>query len=208
MTNKMVFDDARKTGESVSDWINRINKIHFETQLNNDPKVDWGTGLHALIISDRCPRRSGNLYMYLIEKTDLSSITLLHTLQEAQDYMNELIPDFLIFVGMPNNKSNYQIQDLVLRSNPFALVVMYAFLDCVIECECVHHHIQYAYSSNNRISGFIEYLREEYAVHVQEIKIKIEFQKEKECKEQSKKIILPQSKSLWQRLKEKTSLVR
>ena len=173
MFDDIKFDDGeriRKWLEATDDFVEQKDYERIVEQFKADPDIEWGGGLNALVISDRCPGRANGLTEYLFDKTDLSNVMLLKTLNDAQAYVTEVIPDILIFVGYQEDAQNYKVQDIVLKLNPRALIVMYALLDGHIRQHCIDNDIQYAFSSTKPVADFIAYIQKSLSTHAERIK--------------------------------------
>ena len=162
------FDDDKKI-VSVRTWVE--NYVEHEDyrklkkQCEADSHHNWGDNLNALIMSDRCPGRAKGLYEYLNKKTNLSSVKLCKTLDEAKNHISRVPINILVFVGYQENESNYEIKKLLKEKNPAIFTVKYAFLDSFIEYYCINNKIKYAFSSERPVADFIDYLKESYTIH-------------------------------------------
>lgn len=140
------------------------DKLRYEQmveEISADPLIQWGRGLKVLIMSDRCPGRSKGLYDYLTVKTELN-VTLINTVEIANEYIGSKVPDIVIFVGMQKNEDNYQIISRIRLLNPSAFIAMYASLDDIIEQICLCNRIHHSFCSWEPLSLFIDYLRHEF----------------------------------------------
>jgi len=172
MFDDIKFDDGEKSLEILErlyDLSEKEDYVAITEQIKKDSHFDWGKGLNALIISDRCPGRANGLTDYLFEKTDLSNIMLLRTFVDAQEYINGVIPDILIFVGYQEDKQNYRVQDIVLKQNPNAFIMMYAFLDNHIKTHCAENGILYAFSSTKPVADCVSCIKELYTAHTEQL---------------------------------------
>lgn len=134
-------------------------------QYEVDPHHNWGDNLNVLIMSDRCPGRAKGLYEYLKQKTNLSSVKLCKTLNEAKKYILNVSIDILMFVGLQEDESNYEIKKILKEKNVNTYTVKYAFLDDTIKNYCIRYKIQHAFSSIKPAAEFIAYLKESYSTH-------------------------------------------
>lgn len=128
-------------------------------QLARDPPIEFGSGLSILIVSDRCPGRAWGLNHYLSEKTKVSRIAIIHSLREYTQ-LEEKSYDIVIFVGMQNNKTNYEIMGKAPRHNGNAVFVMFASVDKIIENEKWQYGIPNLFNSRDNLSSFVSYLEE------------------------------------------------
>jgi len=165
MLDSIKFDDATIFQEQMS-WLNayaqKSDYKSIKEQCESDLKHSWGHDLNVLIISDRCPGRAIGLYEYLMEKTNLSSISQCRNFAEAKVCITHKPIDILIFVGFQKNNENYEIKKILEEKKPDIYTVMYASLDDCIKGHCVENKIQYAFSSRKPVAEFIDYLDNSY----------------------------------------------
>jgi len=129
-------------------------------QAEIDPHYDWGHGLNVLIVSDSALGRALGLFIYLSTKTGLNTVKLCMDLEDVKRYLDSgMIPNILIFVGLPKNFEIYQIIHMVSGQT---MTVMFDFLDAIVELECRQYGIRYAFSSNRPIKDGTLYLREAF----------------------------------------------
>jgi hypothetical protein len=100
--------------------------------------------------------------MYLNAKANFQSVCLCQNIEQSQVYLKYVVPDIMIFVEMADNNSNYQAIDLAKKISPFVVTAMFAFLDDIIESECRHYQIRYAFSSQKPLREGILYLRQAF----------------------------------------------
>ena len=129
-------------------------------QAEIDPHLDWGHGLNVLIVSDCALGRALGLYIYLSTKTCLNMVQLCMDLEDVKRYVDSgMVPDILIFAGLPKKLETYQI---IYTVSEQVMIVMFDFLDTIVESECRLYGIRYAFSSNRPIKDGVLYLREAF----------------------------------------------
>ena len=157
-----VFEDGAKEREALDYFYNCNEHYKYNEilkQAETDPRFAWGNGLNVLLVSDRALGRAEGLYLYMVVNTNFGNVRLCKNIPEIQDYMKSVIPDIIIFVGMADNKQNYQAIEMAKEANEFVLIAMFAFLDFCIESECERYKIPYAFSSQKSVSDGLAYLR-------------------------------------------------
>ena len=131
-------------------------------QIEKDPHINWGSSLNILIFSSRSSGKSSGLFEYLSEKTDVSNVKVVHSLNEVQAYANDTIPDILIIAAYQEDTEEYKFCDIVIERNKKALVLLYAPLDEQTKKICIKNRIEYAFSTNKPLADFTAYLKDSY----------------------------------------------
>jgi len=156
-----VFDDGDTVKALLTRMYNLAENISYEKMLkqaDNDPMFEWGAGLNVLLLADEAIGRVLGLFMYLSTKTRFSSVKMCLGIEDVTAYLDSgVVPDIVIFAGMPKEVSIYQVMHMISGQ---AMIVMYDFLDAIVEAECRLQGIRYAFSSCKPIREGLVYLRE------------------------------------------------
>ena len=154
-------------GDTVNAMFERLNVCYENTMYEkmkrkdeDDPSVDWGCGLNAMIASDCAMGRALGLFTYLSVKTCLNTVKLCDSVEDAKRCVdNGMLPDIVIFAGLPKKIEIYQIMHMV---GGHAMFVIFDFLDDIVKMECRQYGIRYAFSSNKSIKDGVLYLQEAF----------------------------------------------
>jgi len=149
--------------EAFDTGFERLMYGKIRRQIISDPRLEWGEGLNILLLSDRALGRASGLLNYLVEKTNAADVLLCTGVAAARAHWDYFTPDILIFVGMPQNRENYQAIRMAKQMNPYVMVVMFACLDNIVGLDCRQLGIRYAFSCNKPISEGLAYLRDAFA---------------------------------------------
>ena len=143
-----------------------LDKDRIEQQLYKKIKLNdkdteaigWGEGINIIIVCDCGYGRTKALYEFLAEKTSVSSIGIVKNISEFNKHIKITIPDIIIFGATQENKENYNIYDILKKSNPQAFKSMYAFYDFHVENICQRNDIFCIGDCNEKTSVFIDML--------------------------------------------------
>ena len=161
-----VFDDGDAVKVLLTRMYNLAENISYENMLrqaDNDLMFEWGAGLNVLLLADEAIGRVLGLFTYLATKTRFDSVKMCLGIEDVTTYLDSgVVPDILIFAGMPKEVSIYQA---IHKIRGQAMIVMYDFLDAIVEAECRLQGIRFAFSSCKPIREGLVYLREMYEAY-------------------------------------------
>ena len=130
----------------------------IEKGEENTDKIAFGTGVNALIITDRLHALAKRLSQDLRENTDLET-DVVFDIKGARKIIQEKPLDFLILAGYLKKQRNFKAVKEVLRLNPYANVVLWAHLDAAARRYRDSHEMENAFESFHSIPKFAEYMR-------------------------------------------------
>ena len=138
---------AKPILSKINNMAENIMFEDFKRQAETDPRINFGAGLKALLISDSAFGRASGLQLYLSAKTDFEDVKLCFDISQVEDYLRSAAPDIIIYIGLQKNSENYNAMSMAQKVNKRVMAVMCDFLDAIAEHECRVYGIRYAFSS-------------------------------------------------------------
>ena len=131
-------------------------------QIDVTRPFTFGAKIYVMLITDRLFSCADSLREYMRNSVDVV-VDLVYSVEEARLRMPDRQRyDFLIIVGYLESAHNYDIIKEIKKINKDVITIMYARPDFVIKDECRRHKIEHAFSREDPVASFIDYMRTLY----------------------------------------------